>query len=70
MTLITSWFCGNESMKMVPLKLLRATEIKNKKERYKLSQMETLMLAVEIAAKQVGTRALLLKEVRGMWGRP
>jgi len=55
MTLITSWFCGNESMKTVPYKLLMATEIKNKKERYKLSQMKTLMLAVEIAAKRVGT---------------
>jgi hypothetical protein len=55
MTLITSWFCGNESMKTVPFKLLRATEIKNKKERYKLSQMKTLILAVEIAAKRVGT---------------
>ena len=55
MTLITSWFCGNESMKTVPLKLLTATEIKNTKERYKLSQMKTLMLAVEIAAERVGT---------------
>jgi hypothetical protein len=42
-------------MKTVPFKLLRVTEIKNKKERYKLSQMKTLMLAAEIAAKQVGT---------------
>ncbi len=55
MTLITSWFCGNKSMKTVPLKLLRVMEIKNKKERYKLSQMKTLMLAVESAAKRVGT---------------
>jgi hypothetical protein len=42
-------------MKTVPFKLLAATEIKNTKERYKLSQMKTLMLAVEIAAKRVGT---------------
>ncbi len=55
MTRLTSWLCGNESMKTVPLKFLKATEIKNTKERYKLSQMKTLMLAVEIAAKQVGT---------------
>ncbi len=55
MTRITCWFCGNESMKTVPFKLLRAKEIKNTKERYKLSQMKTLMLAVEIAAKRVGT---------------
>ncbi len=53
-TLITSWFCGNESTKTVPFKMLRATEIKNKKERYKLSQMKTLMLAVEIAAERAG----------------
>jgi hypothetical protein len=55
MTLITSWFCGNKSMKTVPFKLLEATEIRNTKERCKLSQMKTLMLAVEIAVKRVGT---------------
>ena len=53
--LITSWFSGNESMRTVPYKLLRATEIKNKKERYKLSQMKLLMMAVETAAKSVGS---------------
>ncbi len=63
MTLITSWFCGNKSMKLVPLKLLRATEIKNTKERYKLSQMKTLMLAVEIAVKRVGTWGALAQRV-------
>jgi hypothetical protein len=41
--LITSWFCGNESMKTVPFKLLTAMEIKNTKERYKLSLMKKLM---------------------------
>lgn len=51
-TLITSWYCGNESTKTVPFKMLRATEIKNKKERYKLSQMKALMLAVEVAAER------------------
>ena len=65
MTLITSWFCGNESMKTVPFKLLAATEIKNTKERYKLSQMKTLMLAVEIAAKRVGTWDAFAR--RGAW---
>jgi hypothetical protein len=55
MTLITSWFCGNESMKTIPFKLLRATEIKNNNERYKLTHMKMFMLAVEIAAKRVGT---------------
>ena len=65
MTLITSWFCGNKSMKLVPLKLLRAMEIKNTKERYKLSQMKTLMLAVKIAAKRMGTWEALAQ--RGAW---
>jgi hypothetical protein len=46
---------GNEGMKMVPLKLLRAEEIKNTKECYKLSKMKKLMFAVETAAKRVGT---------------
>ncbi len=36
---------------------------KNKKERYKLSQMKALMLAVEIAADG----KILLKEACGMW---
>jgi len=65
MTLITSWYAGNEGMKMVPLKLLQAREIKNKKERYKLSKMKKLMLAVEIAAKRVGTWDALSR--RGAW---
>ncbi len=65
MTSITSWFCGNEIMKTVPLKLLTATEIKNAKERYKLSQMKTLILAVEIAVKRVGTWDAFAR--RGAW---
>jgi hypothetical protein len=65
MTLITSWFCGNKSMKTVLLKLLRAMEIKNTKERCKLSQMKTLMLAVKIAAKRMGTWEALAQ--RGAW---
>jgi hypothetical protein len=65
MTLITSWFCGNESMKTIPFKLLRAMEIKNNNERYKLTHMKMLMLAVEIAAKRVGTWDGLAQ--RGAW---
>ena len=64
-TLITSWFCGNESTKTVPFKMLKATEIKKKKERYKLSQMKTLMLAVEIAAERAGVWQCLSQ--RGSW---
>ena len=54
-TCMTSWFSGNESMRTVPYKLLKATEIVCKKERYKLAQMKILMNGVEIAAKRVGT---------------
>ena len=64
-TLITSWFSGNESMRTVPYKLLRATEIVCKKERYKLSQMKILMLGVETAAKCVGTWDRFAR--RGSW---
>ena len=64
-TLITSWFSGNESMRTVPYKMLRATEIMSKKERYKLSQMKILMLGVEIAAKRVGTWDQFAR--RGSW---
>ena len=53
-TLITSWYCGNESTKTVPFKMLRGTEIKNQKERYKLSQMKVLMKAVQIAGERAG----------------
>jgi hypothetical protein len=52
-------------MKTIPFKLLTATKIKNTKERYKLSQMKTLMLTVEIAAKQVGTWDAFPR--RGAW---
>ena len=65
MTLITNWYAGNEGMKMVPYKLLQAKEIKNKKERYKLSKMKKLMFAVEIAAKRVGTWDALCR--KGAW---
>ncbi len=30
-TLVTAWYCGNESTKTVPFKLLRATETKKKR---------------------------------------
>ncbi len=64
-TLITSWFSGNESMRTVLYKLLRAMEIVCKKERYKLSQMKILMLGVETAAKRVGTWDRFAR--RGSW---
>jgi hypothetical protein len=39
-TLITSWFSGNASMRTMPYKQLRAADIAKVKERYKLSQMK------------------------------
>ena len=45
-TLITSWFSGNESMRTVPYKQLRAADIAKVKERFKHSQMKKLMSAV------------------------
>ena len=62
-TFITSWFCGNESKKIIPLKMLWATEIKNKKERYKLSKMKRLMAAVKTGAEQLG----IWQDQRGSW---
>ncbi len=54
-TLMTSWFSGNESMRTMLYKFLKAMEIVCKKERYKLTQMKIFMMGVEIAAKRVGT---------------
>ena len=51
-TLITCWLCGNESTNTVPYKLLKATEIKETKERYKLTKMRMLMLGVQRAAER------------------
>ena len=41
-TLITSWFCRNASIKIIPLKLLWATEIKNKKREVQIVTNENL----------------------------
>ena len=66
-TLITSWFSSNESMRTVPYKQLRAADIAKVKERYKLSQMKKLMSAVEIAAKHEGIWDDLAKKQKGSW---
>ena len=66
-TLITSWFSGNESMRTVRYKQLRAADIKKVKERSKLSQMKKLMSAVEIAAKHEGIWDDLAKKQKGSW---
>ena len=44
-TLLTSWFCGNQSKKTSPFKLLRATELENKREKFQLCKMRTLIEA-------------------------
>ncbi len=64
-TLITAWYCGNESTKTVPFRLLRAMEIKKKEERYKLSKMKVLMPRVQTAAEQVEVWQHLVQ--RGSW---
>jgi hypothetical protein len=51
-TLITCWFCGNESAKTVPFKLLRPMEIKKVSERHKWSKMNFLMMGVQLAAER------------------
>ncbi len=67
-TLISMWLCGNESKKTIPLKLLKASEIQLKKERYKLSKMRTLMLGVKIAAEKAGVWNTLSHQNRkGAW---
>ena len=62
-TLITCWFCGNASKRIVPLKLLRPVEIATKSERFKLSKMKKLMLGVMMAA----TRCNINAGQRGSW---
>jgi len=64
-TLVTSWFCGNESSKTVPFKLLRPIEIKKEKERYKLSKMKLLMSWVQLAAERAGVWRSFAR--RGSW---
>jgi len=53
-TLITSWFCGNESARTMPFRLLRPMEIKKVSERHKWSKMKLLMKGVQLAAERCG----------------
>ena len=53
-TLLTSWFCGNQSKKRIPFKLLRAIELENKCKKFQLCKMRTLIEAVIAGAKRVG----------------
>jgi hypothetical protein len=64
-TLITCWFCGNESSKTVPFKLLRPIEIKKEKECYKLSKMKLLMSGVQLAAERADVWQSFAR--RGSW---
>ncbi len=68
-TLITSWFSGNESMRTMPYKMLRATEIMSKKERYKLSQMKILIWEWRSQQSVLGHGISLHGGARGRWGR-
>jgi hypothetical protein len=63
--LITAWYCGNESTKTVPFNLLKATEIKKKEERCKLSKMKVLMSGVQTAVERVEVWQHLVR--RGSW---
>jgi hypothetical protein len=61
--LITCWFCGNESAKTVPFKLLRLMQIKKVSERHKWSKMKLLMMGVQLAAEQCD----MWRPQRGTW---
>jgi hypothetical protein len=63
-TLITSWFCGNQSLRTVPFKLLRPMEIAKVSERHKWSKMKLLMMGVQLAAE----RCDMWRPQRGTWG--
>ena len=62
-TLITSWFCGNQSTKKIPFKLLRATELENKREKFQLCKMRKLIEAVIAGAQREG----VWNDQRGVW---
>jgi hypothetical protein len=63
-TLLTSWFCGNQSTRTIPFKLLKATELENKWEKLQLCKMRKLVVDAVIAgAKQEGA----WREQRGAW---
>ena len=62
-TLLTSWFCGNQSTRTIPFKLLKATELENKQEKVQLCKMRKLVDAVIAGAKQEGA----WREQRGAW---
>lgn len=62
-TLLTSWFCGNQSTKIIPFKLLRATELENKREKFQLCKMRKLIQAVIAGAQQAG----VWNDQRGAW---
>lgn len=62
-SLLTSWFCGNQSTKTIPFKLLRGVELENKREKLQLCKMRKLVQAVTVGAKQEGA----WHEQRGAW---
>ncbi|KAL3771060.1 hypothetical protein ACHAWU_006437 [Discostella pseudostelligera] len=62
-TLLTSWFCGNQSTRTIPFKLLKAPEFENKREKLQLCKMRKLIGAVIVGAKQLG----VWRDRRGAW---
>jgi hypothetical protein len=52
-TLITSWFCGNPSLKTIPFKFLKQSEFKEEKTRRVFRKMKAMIDAVIVGAKKV-----------------
>ena len=62
-TLLTSWFCGNQSTRTIPFKLLKATELETEREKCRLCKIRKLIDAVIVGAKQEG----VWRDQRGAW---
>ena len=68
-TLLASWFCGNQSKKTIPSKLLRATELENKREKFQLCKMRTLIDGdLEQSGKECGTNSEVLGMLVRLYG--
>jgi len=52
-TLITSWFCGNPSLKTIPFKFLKQSEFKEEKTRRAYRKIKAMIDAVIAGAKRV-----------------
>jgi hypothetical protein len=52
-TLITSWFCGNPSMQLLPFKFLKQRDLKNESAKSVFRKMSAMMDAVIKGAKKI-----------------